>query len=74
MGLESLLAWALNFICNVLTSQYRNRKPGKGMEGEDPYAEKLHALMSEARLKNKQSSPTSWELFVRLIQMILRSA
>lgn len=68
MGLESLLAWALNFICNVLTSQYCNRKPGRGMEGGDLYAEKLQALMSEAWLKNKQSSPPPqpppWELSV----------
>lgn len=56
-GLESLLAWALNFIGNVLTSQYCNRKPGKGMKGENLYAEKLQELMSKAWLKNKQPSP-----------------
>lgn len=60
--LESLLTWALNFICNVLTSQYCNRKPGKTMKGEELYAEKLQALMSKAWLKNKQSSPPTHPL------------
>lgn len=72
-GLESLLAWALNFICNVLTSQYRNRKPGRDVEGEDLYAEKLQALMSEAWLKTSLTHPPiPWELFICWVQMILQ--
>lgn len=58
MGLESLLAWALNFIGNVLTSQYCNRKPGKGMKGEKSICREASSINEQGLIKKQTTFPT----------------